>query len=117
MLVVQSAADASALTGIEGLDLSRYPQILASPPIPQPRDIFALTKILLVPSLSPEAVGRVAAQAMINGVPALVSNRGALPQTVAEALVLSLPDHPVPAEADLQPWFDAVIRLWDDPAE
>ena len=118
LLVVQSAADAGALTGIEGLDLSRYPQILASPPIPHPRDIFALTKILLVPSLSPEPVGRVAAEAMINGVPALVSNRGALPQTVAEgALVLGLPDRPVPAEADLQPWFDAVTRLWDDPSD
>ena len=118
LLVVQSAADASALTGIEGLDLSRYPQILASPPILQPRDIFALTKILLVPSLSPEPVGRVAAEAMINGVPALVSNRGALPQTVAEgALVLDLPDQRVPAEADLQPWFDAVTRLWDDPSD
>ena len=44
-----------------------------------PADYFALTRILLVPSVWQEPFGRVAAEAMINGIPPLVGNRGALP--------------------------------------
>ena len=58
---------------------------MAAPATPRPADFFALTKILLVPSLFPEPFGRVAAEALINGIPPLVSDRGALPETVAGA--------------------------------
>jgi glycosyltransferase involved in cell wall biosynthesis len=83
-----------------------------------------LTRILLVPSVFDEPFGRVAAEAMINGIPPIVSNRGGLPETVGMGgIVLNLPDWlrpgtaQVPTEEETQPWFDAVIRLWDDPAE
>jgi glycosyltransferase involved in cell wall biosynthesis len=66
----------------------------------------------------------VAAEAMINGIPALVSDRGALPETVDDGgVVLPVPAwmEPgsclVPEAAELKPWFEAVTRLWDDPAE
>ena len=55
---------------------------MAAPAVPKPADYFALTRLLLVPSVWEEPFGRVAAEAMINGVPALVGNRGALPQVV-----------------------------------
>ena len=122
ILVVQSAADATLLNSAPGIDFSRYPQIMAAPPTPRPRDFFALTKLLLVPSVFEEPFGTVAAEAMINGVPALVSQRGGLPETVQEGgLALPLPDWlkpdtaRLPSEADMQPWFDAICRLWDDP--
>ncbi len=121
LLIVQSADDARTLANIEGLDLGRYPQILASPALPEPRQIFALAKILLVPSFFPEPFGRVAAEALVNGVPPIVSDRGALPETVAEGgIVLPIPGgtpeaiRAVPPEALVEPWFDAVTRLWDD---
>ncbi len=124
ILIVQSNTTASHLAMIRGLDLRQYPQIVTSPPIPSPRDLFALTRILLVPSLFDEPFGRVAAEAMINGIPALVSNRGGLPETVEDgAIVLPVPDwmdqHAlrVPEAAEVEPWFAAVIRLWDDPDE
>ena len=47
-----------------------------------PADYFALTRILLVPSVWDEPFGRVAAEAMINAVPPLVANRGSLPHVV-----------------------------------
>jgi len=121
VLVVQSAADASSLNSIPGIDFSRYPQIMAAPPVPRPADFFELTRILLVPSVFQEPFGRVAAEALINGIPPIVSDRGALPETVAEAgIVLPLPEWltstsvQIPDESEVQPWFDAVCALWDD---
>ena len=123
MLIVQSGQDASALAAIPGLDLARYPQILVSPCLPQPRDVFALARILLVPSLFEEPFGRIAAEAMIAGVPPLVSDRGALPGTVGDGgIVLPVPawmdagTRRIPDEAELEHWFDAVVALWDDQA-
>ena len=71
-----------------------------------------------------EPFGRVAAEAMINGIPALVSDRGALPETVGDGgIVLPLPTwmqqdgRRVPEADEVAPWFEAVTRLWDDAAE
>jgi glycosyltransferase involved in cell wall biosynthesis len=123
ILIVQSALGAEPLTALRGLDLTRYPQIVTMPPIASTADLFSLCKILLVPSVSNEPFGRVAAEAMINGVPAIVSDRGNLPDTVREGgIVLPLPSwlesasRAVPEEAEVEPWFEAVVRLWDDAA-
>jgi len=121
VLVVQSAADVSSLNSIPGIDFSRYPQIMAAPPVPRPADFFELTRILLVPSVFQEPFGRVAAEALINGVPPVVSDRGALPETVDGAgAVLRLPEWltpsslQIPDEQEARPWFEAVCSLWDD---
>ena len=94
---------------------------MVAPATLKPADFFALTKILLVPTVVREPFGRVAAEALINGIPPLVSNRGALPETVQGAgRVLPLPDwltdqaQMLPSIQDVQPWFDAVCELWDD---
>ena len=128
VLVVQSGQSGGSLNAIPGLDFSRYPQIMAAPPVPTPADYFALTRILLAPSVWPEPFGRVAAEAMINGIPPLVGDRGALPQVVGGDFadggggrVLPIPDwmtHQttrLPSEQEVEPWFDAVCVLWDNP--
>ncbi len=121
VLVVQSAASAGRLNAIPGLDFTKYPHIMAAPPTPRPADFFALTRILLVPSMFREPFGRVAAEALINGIPPLVSDRGALPETVRGAgRVLPMParmnetTQELPTVVEAQPWFDAVCELWDD---
>lgn len=123
LLVVQSATTAGALNAIPGLDFKKYPHIMAAPATPRPADFFALTRILLVPSTVAESFGRVSAEAMVNGIPPIVSDRGGLPQTVGQGgLVLPLPAWltpdatDLPSEEDVRPWFQAVCRLWDDPA-
>jgi glycosyltransferase involved in cell wall biosynthesis len=95
---------------------------MAAQATPRPDDFFALTRILLVPSTVAESFGRVAAEAMVNGIPPIVSNRGGLPQTVGGGgIVLNLPDwltpesQELPTEDEVRPWFDAVCALWDDP--
>lgn len=121
ILVVQSAASAGGLNAIPGLDFGRYPHIMAAPATRRPADFFALTRILLVPSVFREPFGRVAAESLINGIPPLVSDRGALPETVRGAgHVLPLPAWltesatELPTVEEAQPWFDAVCALWDD---
>ena len=128
VLVVQSGHTAGALNAIPGLDFSRYPQIMAAPAVPTPAQYFALTRLLLVPSIWDEPFGRVAAEAMINGIPPVVGNRGSLPDVVGGDVadggggrVLPIPSWmtvettALPAEAELQPWFEAICSLWDDP--
>ena len=82
ILVVQSGHSGGSLNAIPGVDFSRYPQIMAAPPVPTPADYFALTRMLVVPSVWDEPFGRVAAEAMINGIPPLVSDRGSLPHVI-----------------------------------
>ncbi|MEZ5291745.1 MAG: glycosyltransferase [Vicinamibacterales bacterium] len=129
VLVVQSGHTAGALNAIPGLDFGRYPQIMAAPAVPTPAEYFALTRVLLVPSVWEEPFGRVAAEAMINGVPAIVGDRGSLPHVVGgdEAaggggLVRPIPawmrydTTALPDAPEVAPWFDAVCALWDDAA-
>ncbi len=127
ILVVQSSRTAGFLNNIPGIDFSKYPQIMAAPSVSTPAEYFALTRILLVPSLF-EAFGRVAVEAMINAIPPIVSNRGGLSQAIGGDFsaggggrVLPVPNWlttetiRLPSEEEIQPWFDAVCELWDDP--
>jgi glycosyltransferase involved in cell wall biosynthesis len=126
---VQSGHSGGSLNAIRGVDFSRYPQIMAAPPVPTPADYFALTRLLVVPSVWEEPFGRVAAEAMINAIPPLVSNRGSLPHVIGGDFreggggrVLPVPDWmtfktaKLPSEQEVEPWYDAVCALWDDPA-
>ena len=127
IMVVQSGRSAGALNAVPGIDFRKYPQIVAAPPVPNPADYFALTRILVVPSVWHEPFGRVAAEAMINAIPPIVSNRGSLPHVVGGNFadggggwVLSLPDWltpeslRVPSMEEVEPWYEAVCALWDD---
>ena len=113
----------SHVLGEFGIDFDRFPHFLGVPPVPRPADFYALSKILLVPSVFGEPFGRVAAEALINGIPPLVGNRGALPETVdGGGKVLPIPDwmtetgKDLPSAEEVRPWFDAICELWDDPA-
>jgi glycosyltransferase involved in cell wall biosynthesis len=128
ILVVQSGHGAGSLNAIPGVDFSAYPQIMAAPAVPTPSEYFALTRILLVPSVWEEPFGRVAAEAMINGIPPIVGDRGSLPHVIGGDFedggggrVLPIPawmtphTSRLPSEAEIEPWFAAVCALWDDP--
>jgi glycosyltransferase involved in cell wall biosynthesis len=129
ILVVQSGHSGGSLNAIPGLDFSKYPQIMAAPPVPNPADYFALTRILVVPSVWEEPFGRVAAEAMVNGIPPLVSDRGSLPAVIGGDFseggggrVLPIPGWMtmattrLPTEEEVEPWYHAVCALWDDAA-
>ncbi|MDB5313202.1 MAG: hypothetical protein JWO38_7404 [Gemmataceae bacterium] len=105
-----------------GVDLSGVTSFRRLANTPDPRRFYRLARVVLVPSVGPESFGRVAAEAMLNGIPVVASDRGALPEVVgAGGVCLPLPagDTPdarsVPPAGELTPWVDAVLRLWDDP--
>jgi glycosyltransferase involved in cell wall biosynthesis len=125
--------------------------ITLMPFMPDPRTfyptVYSLTRLLITPSLWNESFGLVAAEAMLNGIPVLASNRGALAETVGGSgsfpeadgtrSARSVPatmcgpggflfDIPakytpemreVPPAEEVEPWVETIIRLWDDSAE
>jgi glycosyltransferase involved in cell wall biosynthesis len=76
-----------------------------------------------MPSLWEESFGLVAAEAMLNGIPVLASNRGALPDTLGKAgFLFDIPDkytpetRTVPSAEEVEPWVETIIRLYNDTA-
>ncbi len=107
-----------------GIDLGGLPNVTVRPATSDPREFYAATKLLLMPSLWKESFGLVAAEAMINGIPVLASNRGTLPETIGDAgFLFDIPARYTPATRDLptseevEPWVETITRLWDDAAE
>lgn len=104
-----------------GFDLRRHENIMIGGAVPKPREIFENTRVLLVPSVWEEPSARVVAEALANGVPPLVSDRGGLAESAnGGGMVLSLPADltmetrkPVPASA-VEPWLDAIVKLCFD---
>jgi len=87
-------------------------------PFAHPRDIYRHTKILLVPSLWEEPGGRVVCEAMLNGIPPIVSDHGALPEVVDNGgIVIPTPrklyDHSPVTAAEIEPWVTAIRELCD----
>jgi len=104
-----------------GFDLRRHKSIQGLPAVAQPKAFYARTRVLVAPSLWQEPAGRVAAEAMLNGIPPIVSDRGGLGEVCNGAgFALHIPEEftpktrePLPAEA-VEPWVELIARLWDD---
>jgi glycosyltransferase involved in cell wall biosynthesis len=101
-----------------GFDLRRHESIMIAGAVPKPRDVFENTRVLLVPSVWEEPSGRVVAEALVNHVPPIVSDRGGLAESCNGAgFVLPLPAglttatrRPVEPEA-VEPWIDVIVKL------
>jgi glycosyltransferase involved in cell wall biosynthesis len=119
LLMVEGANKAHLLPQL-GIDLSGIKNLTVMPNTPDSRAFLAVTKFLLMPSVM-ENVGLVAMEAMLNGIPVVASNRGALPETVGDAgFQFDIParytteSRLVPTAEEVSPWVETVIRLWDD---
>jgi len=124
MLVIESRGGAGLLAAVGeagGFDLRRHENIMFSPAVPNPKDIYAPTRILMAPSLWQEAGGRIVGEALVNGIPPLVSDRGALSEYAGGAgYTFHVPEEITPATQKpvapevVQPWIDVIIRMFDD---
>jgi glycosyltransferase involved in cell wall biosynthesis len=118
------AADRSALKSL--------PNVKVLEPSADIDDVFAQTRVLIVPSLWGEAFGLVAVEAMLRGIPVLASNVGGLPEAkLGVDYVLPLrpiekyEDRrdeswiPVPVIPDqnIEPWETALRTVLSDKAE
>ena len=88
--------------------LARLPNVTLRRRTEHMKNVYSKAKILLVPSLWEETWGRVVTEAHFNGIPAVASNYGGLPEAVGPGGVLLDPRGPI------EPWIAAVKRLWGD---
>jgi glycosyltransferase involved in cell wall biosynthesis len=80
------------------------------PPVEDMREAYARARLILMPSIHEETFGRVVAEAQLSGIPALVSDRGALPETLGGGGIVA------PLDAGIDAWLKALDRLWSEPA-
>jgi glycosyltransferase involved in cell wall biosynthesis len=120
LLVVEGRGKADGLAGLP-VDLSGLTNLNRMANTPDPRDFYGVSRVILMPSLWRESLGRVPIEAMANGIPVLASDRGALPETLGDAgFVFTIPDRCTPASGivptaqEVAPWVAVIERLWDD---
>ncbi len=124
LLIIESRGSAGKLVaaGLSGgFDLRRHENLMMSPALAQPKEIYVATRALLAPSLWREPAGRVAAEAILNGIPPLVSDRGGLREVCSGAgFCLPIPAEITPrqrvpvSKEIVEPWIDLMIRLEGD---
>ncbi len=122
-LVVESRGDQGLLRTLgreAAIDLSRLTNLRFLLPQSKPREIYARTRILLMPSVWNEPAGRLVGEALLNGIPPIVSDRGGPPAECHGAgTIIPLPSYLQPDRllplmvADAEPWIAAILHLWD----
>lgn len=120
LLIVEGRGKTSLLEQA-GLDLSGLRNLHRMEITPDPRHFYSISKLILMPSLWNESFGLIAAESMLNGIPVLASDRGALPETLGNAGFLfsisaqyTPETHTIPSEEEVEAWVETIIRLWDD---
>ena len=107
-----------------GTPLASLANVVVTPSTGDMRPVFARARVLLAPSLWWESAGRVVAEAMLNGIPALVTARGGLPEMLGDGgLVLHLDAQcyaagytRLPSDAALEPVLRWLEMIYDDEA-
>lgn len=120
ILLVEGRAKASWLKLAE-IDWTGVRNVHVMECTTDPRDFYKEAYLIIVPSYYPETFCRVAAEAMANGIPVIVSSRGALPEVVGDAgIILDIParllenDKLTPTIGESEKWVGDIILLWDD---
>lgn len=126
--VVEARADWSAVlretTKKLGEERASLSNVTVTPNTNDMRGPYSRARLLLAPSLWWESSGRVLAEAMLNGIPALITNRGGMPEMIGDAgLAFDFPEECYKEpyqhlldEEQLQPLLDAVLDFYDDTA-
>lgn len=124
--VVEARADWPAVlkdvTRRMGEQRSSLSNIMVTPNTSDMREPYSRARVVVAPSLWWESSGRVLAEAMLNGIPALITNRGGMPEMIGNAgIAFDFPEacykepyQHLLSDEELQPLFDAVIRMFDD---
>lgn len=86
---------------------------------PNIKEIYAITKVLLVPSLGYEAWSRVSTEAIMNGIPVLSSKIGGIPEAInGGGISFDIPQeynddfNLIPSDEDIKPWLEALDDLY-----
>lgn len=109
-LFVQGWRRSAAQRKKQRADLAGLPNVVLRPNSAGLKEVFASTAVLLAPSQIEEAFGRVIVEAGFNGIPAVASRIGGIPESIGESGVLLPPSDPP------ERWADAIDRMLSDPA-
>ncbi|MFS8152575.1 glycosyltransferase [Vreelandella titanicae] len=124
--VVEARADWTAVlkdvTRRMGEQRSSLSNVMVTPNTSDMRGPYSRARLVVAPSLWWESSGRVLAEAMLNGIPALITNRGGMPEMIGNAgIAFDFPEacykepyQHLLSDEELQPLLDAVIRMFDD---
>lgn len=95
-----------------------FPNVYMVDPQWDVRPIYAITSVLVVPSLWFEGWGRAASEAIYNNIPVIAANSGGLKESIAGGGVLiDVPQHciddylSIPTDEEIKPWFNALVIL------
>ena len=88
LLIVEGRGTSEVLAKLP-VDLSGLANLNRMGNTPDPRDFYRVSRAVLMPSLWRESLGRVAIEAMANGIPVLASDRGTYPRRWATQALFS----------------------------
>ncbi len=108
-----------------GSTILDLPNVTVIPHVTDMRPVYGRARMLLAPSLWWESSGRVLVEAMLNAIPAIVTNRGGMPEMVRDGgIIIDLPPRyfetpflAVPEEAELLPFIQAITEAYDNGAQ
>lgn len=111
-----------AVTQSIGSPKESLSNVIVTPHTDDMRSIYRRARVLLAPSFWWESSGRVIAEAMLNGIPALIAGHGGSSEMMQNGgLVLKFPPEchvkpftHIPKIETLKPLVDLLIRLYDD---
>ena len=97
--------------------------VIVTPNTDDMRPVYSRARLIIVPSLCWDSGARVLAEAMLNGIPALVTDHGGSPEMIRDGgLKFELPPEfhappydRIPLPAMLEPLVAAITRFFDDP--
>jgi hypothetical protein len=120
ILVVDQKGTAGMLLAC-GLDLTAHRSVHVSRDDGDPKRHWGATRVAVFPWVAPEVSPAPAMEAMVNGIPAIASDRGAAVDALGRSgIVLPLPRRlspgarTLPTATEMARWVDAIIQLWDD---
>lgn len=98
-----------------------FPNVDVAQHTPDIKQVYAITKALVAPSLWFESWGRVTTEAVMNGIPVVGSTSGGIPEAIGEGgIALEAPlkcrqDYAYfPTEEEVKPWLEALKRLLNE---
>lgn len=112
----------AAVTAGEETARNSLGNVIVTPHTRDMRPIYSRTRLLLAPSLWWESAARVIVEAMLNGIPAVITDNGGMPEMMQDGgITIKLsqeyheaPFNKTPSDAALMPVIERIEALFDD---